>query len=195
MAPKHSPSNETIARAALAFIDENGIEAISFRKIAEATGIPTMTICNRFGSKDALLRAALKAMLDEFPIEAVEGECWQESLRRVSRTHRAMACAHPKAFPLFVEVPPFEEPVLTHSLSVFSTNENQGLPEGMPFVFLSIMHSFLSGFQLVESYAEAADKKGMSAEALRFIALFDEDAFERDLDIIIAGLEARYDLP
>ena len=65
----------------------------------------------------------------------------------------------------------------------------------MPLIFLRVMHSFLPGFQLVESMAKSARKDSLSAEAQRFISLFTEETFDRDLEIIIAGLAAKFNLP
>lgn len=190
-----SMSNEKIAETALSFIDNYGIDALSFRKLSDLTGIPTMTICNRFGSKESLLKAALSVMLDEHPAEAIPGEAWQDTLRRVAHCHRAMALSHPGAFMLFVQTPSFEEPILSYTERVFLLHGHQDIPEDMPFIFLSVMHSFLPGFQLVESMAKSADKDRLPAKAQRFISLFTEEAFDRDLEIIIAGLTAKYDLP
>lgn len=188
-------SNEEIARAALSFIDEHGIDALSFRKLSESTGIPTMTICNRFGSKESLLKAVLSAMLEGHQADAIPGEAWQDTLRRVAHCHRAMALSHPGAFMLFVQTPSFEEPILSYTENVFSLHGHQDIPEDMPLIFLSVMHSFLPGFQLVESMAKSARKDSLSAEAQRFISLFTEETFDRDLEIIIAGLAAKFNLP
>ncbi len=195
---KRSLSNEEIAAAALALVDREGVEALSFRKLSDETGVPTMTIMNRFGSKDALLKAALGVMLAENEVDSVEGESWQESLRRVAHLNRAMALRHPKGFMLFVLVPMFESPVLEYTQRVFSTHADQGLAADMPAIFLSIMHSFLPGFQLAEAYAnqERARVDGeVAPEVLETFDLFTEETFNRNLEIIIAGLARIYGLP
>lgn len=191
-----SLTNEDLAKAALEFVDEEGVDALSFRKLSEKTGVPTMTIMNRFGSKYDLMKAALGVMLDETVVEPVSGETWQESLRRVARLNRAMALRHPKAFMMFVLVPIFESPVLEFTDRVFSTHKSQGLPEEMPSMFLSMMHSFLPGFQLAEAYANQERAKGeASTEAIERFDLFTEEAFDRNVEVIIAGFAAMFDLP
>lgn len=204
-APRTVLTNDELARAALALIDEEGVEAFSFRKLSAVTGVPTMTIANRFGSKDALMKAALGEMLAENKIEPVTGETWQQSLRRVAHANRSMALAHPKAFMLFVMTPQFESPSLEFTRSVFATHESDTLPAHMPEYFLSLMHSFLTGFQLQEMYVNehysgnvpvADGESGDRQRMARMIAgLYDEDAFIRNLEIIIAGFAACFDLP
>lgn len=191
-------SNEEIARATLGFIDEYGLDAVSFRKIGQETGMPAMTICNRFGSKENLLKAALKAMLGENTPSIHEGETWDEGMRRVAHHVRNMSLAHPKAYWLFLQVPPFESPVKEYTQSVFLTHTNQNIPEGVPYDFLSIMHSFLTGFQVAEGYinaAKATQADEHSDDLKAYSRMFGEDAFNRNLDIIIRGLAKTYGLP
>lgn len=187
--------NRELARAALRFIDEHDLETFSFRKLSEATGVPPMTIKNRFGSKDALLRAVLAEMLDEDPLAAPVEETWDGSLRRIAHRNRDIALRHPNAFPLFLMVPAFESPMLENTQNVFSSHAGQDIPEEMPYVFLSIMHSFLSGFQLAETYSNRADHTNLDDQARLLAAMFTAETFDRNLDIIITGLADRYDLP
>lgn len=189
--------NEGIAKATLEFIDENGLEAVSFRKISQATGMPTMTICNRFGSKENLLKAALRVMLFENELASKPGKTWDENLRRIAHHVRNMALAHPKAYWLFLQVPPFESPVREFTQAVFASHEGQGLPESMPYAFLGVMHSFLSGFQIAEGYANAAinDPDVSVGDIGPFAEMFNEQSFDRDLSVIIKGFAAEYDLP
>lgn len=195
---RKSLSNDELARAALAVVDREGVEALSFRKLSDETGVPTMTIMNRFGSKDALLKAALGAMLAENTVEPVADESWQDSLRRIAHLNRAMALRHPRGFMLFVLVPMFESPVLEYTQRVFATHGEQALPPEMPAVFLSLMHSFLPGFQLAEAYANQERARvgdAVPPAVLETFDLFTEETFARNLEIIIAGLEKTFDLP
>lgn len=190
-------NNEEIARATLSFIDEHGLDAVSFRKISQAIGMPTMTICNRFGSKDNLLKAALAAMLAENAPSFHSDETWDGSLRRVAHHVRDMALAHPKAYWLFLQVPPFESPVKEYTQSVFATHKDQNLPASMPYDFLSVMHSFLTGFQIAEGYTNSvlSAYDELPGDLVEFSRMFNEQAFNRDLDIIIRGFAETYSLP
>lgn len=189
-------NNKEIAKETLAFIDMYGLEAVSFRKISQATGVPAMTICNRFGSKENLLKASLEIMLSEYPILPQEHETWDENLRRIAHCVRNMALAHPRAYWLFIQVPPFESPVREFTQSVFDSHKGQGIPDAMPYEFLSVMHSFLSGFQIAEGYANEAvrNDSNLSSNLGAFARMFNEEAFDRDLTVIINGFAKVYDL-
>lgn len=157
----------------------------------------TMTICNRFGSKENLLKAALVVMLSENEPSFHPNETWDESLKRVAHHVRNMALAHPKAYWLFLQVPPFESPVKEYTQSVFATHEGQNLPKTMPYDFLSVLHSFLTGFQIAEGYANKAlsSYEELPDDLEEFSKMFNERAFNRDLDIIVQGFSAMYGLP
>ncbi len=158
--------------------------------------MPTMTIMNRFDSKYELLKATLGAMLNETEVEIIDGETWQNSLRRIAQQNRRMALKHPNAFPLFVFIPIFESPVLEFTDKVIGTHVSQDLPEELPAAFLSLMHPFLSGFQLAETYANKdRDREDISPDALRRFDLFNEENFKRNVEIIIEGLAVHFNLP
>ena len=88
--------------------------------------------------------------------------------------------------------------MLEYTQRVFSTHEDQGLPPEMPAIFLSLMHSFLPGFQLAEAYANQERSRAgddVDPVALEAFDLFTEETFARNLEIIITGLAETYDLP
>ena len=139
-------------------------------------------------------------MLAETSIDKVSGESWSDDLRRVARMHRRMALAHPGAFPLFLSVPAYEEPMLAYTSRVFATHEGQGLPRTCRRV--PQRHAFVPlGFQLAESFENQPSEEDRAKLAdpasptSRVFPLFNEQSFERNLDIIIAGLAAQYHLP
>ncbi|MGI6105965.1 MAG: TetR/AcrR family transcriptional regulator [Raoultibacter sp.] len=191
-------TNDELAKAALAYIDEHGLDSLSFRKLSDLTGVPTMTIVNRFGSKRELMKEALRMMLDENELGAIEGESWQNSIRRVAHVNRNMALRHPKAFTLFVIFPMSESPVLEYTNRVFGTHASHELPKDMPMIFLSLMHSFLTGFQMVETHSaylsESISEEDL-ALSLQTKKMFNEETFNRNLDVIICGLQNKYSLP
>ena len=88
--------------------------------------------------------------------------------------------------------------MLEYTQRVFAIHDAQNLPPEMPAVFLSLMHSFLSGFQLAETYAnyERDHAEGSaSPDVMKTFDLFTEKTFDRNIEIILAGFEAKYGLP
>lgn len=88
-----------IARAALAFIDAHGLEALSTRKLAAELGCEAMTLYHHFPSKGALLDAVAEQLTDEITLPAEAGPGLRGFLDASEQLYR-LARRHPFAFPL-----------------------------------------------------------------------------------------------
>jgi AcrR family transcriptional regulator len=96
---KRSPlSSATIAAAALAIADSNGVDNLSFRNIAKTQGCEAMSLYHYYASKAHLLDAMVNICLSEleFPAETLS---WQERLRLLGWNYRKMALNHPGFYP------------------------------------------------------------------------------------------------
>lgn len=73
MATRRKPLNrERILETALAFADEQGIEALSMRKLGQALGFEAMSLYNHVANKDDLLDGMLDLVLAEMEPPAPE---------------------------------------------------------------------------------------------------------------------------
>ena len=98
--PRREPlTQDRIANTSLELIDEIGLEEFSTRRLGAALGCEAMAIYNHFASKDALLDAVVDKLIKDVHVPA-KGEGWQSRVRGFARSYRALAHAHPKAFPL-----------------------------------------------------------------------------------------------
>lgn len=189
-------NNREIAEATLRYIDEFGLENVSFRKVSAYLDIPYTTIYNRFKSKESLLNAVLEVMLDEIEFEETANEPWCETQKRIVRMFRSMALAHPNAFPLFIYTSPFHSPLKELAEKIQSYQSNQLGPD-FPDLFFSILHSFQVGFFVIQQHILALEHDGTkeSEAALReYQKVVSDEAFERDLDIIVKGMAQVYNL-
>ncbi|WP_433828999.1 TetR/AcrR family transcriptional regulator [Actinoplanes sp. CA-015351] len=94
---------------ALALVDERGLAAMSMRAVAERVGLTSMALYPYVGGKDALLDGLVDLLHLELgtafgdPAELdPAGIDWRRRLRALSRAVRALAHAHPSAFPLLL---------------------------------------------------------------------------------------------
>jgi len=87
-----------IAEAALKHVDAEGLEAFSFRKLAQILGCEAMSIYHYYPSKTHLYDAMLNICLAEVPV-IKHGGSWLEGIRGVCHAFRAMALRHPGFFP------------------------------------------------------------------------------------------------
>lgn len=73
MATRRKPLNrERILEAALALVDEDGIEALSMRKLGQSLGYEAMSLYNHVANKDDLLNGMLDLVLAEMELPRAE---------------------------------------------------------------------------------------------------------------------------
>src|SRR3954451_22091668 len=78
--PRVPLSRARILRAALAIADEQGIDALSMRKLAQALGYEAMSLYNHVANKDDLLDGLLDTVLDETEPPSPD-EPWDAAIR------------------------------------------------------------------------------------------------------------------
>ncbi len=98
--PRREPlTQDRIAKTSLELIDDIGLEDFSTRRLGAALGCEAMAIYNHFASKDALLDAVVDKLIKDVNVPP-KGLGWEERVRGFAHSYRALAHAHPKAFPL-----------------------------------------------------------------------------------------------
>lgn len=155
----------TIARAALALIDEEGVGAASMRAIAARLGVEAMSLYKHVATRDDLLDAVVELVVDELDAdpevrtEARDG--WRDYLHRLAHGVRRYAIAHPHAFPL-VATRPAQAPWINPPLrslrwieNMLATLRDEGFtPDQLIFTYRSF-NSHLLGYLLMETGARS----------------------------------------
>jgi AcrR family transcriptional regulator len=100
--PRREPlSRERIIRAALRVMDEEGLEAVSMRRIGRELGVEAMSLYNHVRDKEDILDSLCEEVLTEFRIP--EAEDWAEAARLGGREYRRLLLAHPNVLTLMTE--------------------------------------------------------------------------------------------
>ncbi|HVC33554.1 MAG TPA: TetR/AcrR family transcriptional regulator C-terminal domain-containing protein [Chloroflexota bacterium] len=97
--PRHS--REEVLRAGLQLIDAQGLDGFTMRKLAQALGVDPMAIYNYVDDKGALLDGLVEVLWAEVDLGRDEAG-WEDVLRSLARSVRALAHTHPRAYPLLV---------------------------------------------------------------------------------------------
>ncbi|HEX2086156.1 MAG TPA: TetR/AcrR family transcriptional regulator C-terminal domain-containing protein [Solirubrobacteraceae bacterium] len=87
-------ARDDIARAALDLLDEEGVDALSMRRLADRLGVGTMTLYGYFRSKDELLDAAVSEAAEDFVFTMPDGSL-REKLRAHQQAARRLLARHP----------------------------------------------------------------------------------------------------
>ena len=92
-------SRERILREALSLIDEEGLEAVSMRKLARRLGVDPMSLYNHVDGKDALLDGVAEALLAAIPAPDPGGDL-RATMSGLAHGFRDAMLGHPRAAPL-----------------------------------------------------------------------------------------------
>jgi AcrR family transcriptional regulator len=99
-----------ILGAALRFIDEHGIDALTMRRLGAEVGVEAMALYRYVASREQMLDGVVESVVDELygdpdvHMDATHG--WQDYLHRLAHGVRRIALAHPAVFPLVATRPP-----------------------------------------------------------------------------------------
>ena len=103
-------TRDQILAAALQIIDENGVEALTMRRLGQALDRNPMGIYRHAADKDALLDLVVEHVVAELVVPHERGRDgdsedrvdWETALRRTAHAFRQVALAHPNVVPLLV---------------------------------------------------------------------------------------------
>jgi AcrR family transcriptional regulator len=100
MAKTRSLDLPRIVDAALDLIEEQGLEALTMRRLGALLGVEGMALYTYVRSKDELLGAVAERILEGLPSRFDRSAAWQERIRRGALEWAELQERHPRAFPL-----------------------------------------------------------------------------------------------
>jgi AcrR family transcriptional regulator len=204
-------TRERVIDAAVRVMDEEGLEAVSMRRVAREVGVEAMSLYHHVEDKDDLLDGICEHVMArfEFP-EPVDD--WAENCRRGARAWRRILHAHPGVMRLFAERRgPTRSPDSMRPMEyALRLLRSAGLSDRDTAQAFHAFGGYIQGFVMMElgSIAGGSDEEHLRAHAELVAALPDEFAalqavspyfaecdadeqFEFGLDLLIRGLEAK----
>jgi len=99
---RRAPLHRTeIVDAALQLLDDEGLGALTMRRLGGELGVEGMALYRHFPNKDALVDAVAAHLLDLVELPDPETVKWRQGVHDVANSYRAAGLAHPIAFRLF----------------------------------------------------------------------------------------------
>ena len=207
-------SRVRILAAALELVDQDGLEALTMRRLADQLKVDPMSLYNHVESKDDLLDGLTEALWSEVRLpDWATG--WKPTLREFGRSIRDLTRVHPLAYGLLLGRGILPRPALEAidgSLKAFL--ESAGLTRSKAAEMIRTLIAYAAGYAMLElSCAPAAgstpleqivsltralprDAPPQLVEVARLMSDCDMDyQFELGLDLILVGLEARLQPP
>ncbi|MEU2491227.1 TetR family transcriptional regulator [Streptomyces sp. NPDC007883] len=100
-----------IYAAALRLIDEDGVEALTMRKLATVLDANPMSLYHHVPNKEAVLRGVTRMVGARFRTVTLEDAPWQERIRLLAMDFRTLAHRHPELMAYsFSHQPDFIQP-------------------------------------------------------------------------------------
>ena len=161
-------SAETIAAAALALIDRDGLDAFSIRKLGAQLGCEGMALYWYYPNKDALLDAVVERLMADVAAEIPASvRDWVGALRAVATAYRMIAHAHPHAFSLLATRRFASEGTYAFLERLFELARTQGLDDQTTARYYRVVSSYCNGFALSELAAPRGPQDPGSAPLRR----------------------------
>jgi TetR/AcrR family transcriptional regulator, tetracycline repressor protein len=192
-----------VLEEAVLFVDREGLEALTMRKLGAELGVEAMSLYNHVPNKSALLDGMVEVLLGELEIPS-ENYGWEERTREGYRAFRRLAHEHPNVFPLLVTRPPDTMDGVWLVEESLKTLEDAGFDEETALHAFRALASYTFGYAMAELRGFALEPDGSRPGARRlssqefprlsglslFLGEVDHDAeFEFGLDLILMGLQ------
>ncbi|HEY1834246.1 MAG TPA: TetR/AcrR family transcriptional regulator [Solirubrobacteraceae bacterium] len=171
-------SRAEIASVAVAIADEEGFDAVSMRRVAQALGAGTMTLYHYVRNKDELLTLMHDAVMGEVLVPEGElPEGWRAAMTSIALRSRASFQRHPWTLDRVSDTAAGPNGV-RHFEQSLEAMESAGLPVEERLHVLSLVDEYVFGFTLRETIDFVPEEDGADflwpAETLEF--------FQRELD-------------
>ena len=205
-AVERSPLNrERILKEAVRFVDREGLEALSMRKLGAELGVEAMSLYNHVPNKSGLLDGMVEVLLGELRVPP-EDHGWEERVRDGYRAFRRLAREHPNVFPLLVNRPPETMDGVWLVEEFLRTLQDVGFDAETALHAFRALTSFTFGYAMAEIRGFALEPDGARPGAQKIepkefpriselrsrLETVDHDAeFEFGLSLILAGLRER----
>lgn len=211
-------TRDDLVEAAIRIADEEGLEALSMRRLGRAVGVEAMSLYNHVADKSALLGAVLERVISR--IEMPDHDDWKAFLRERTLRARAALLPHPWAAALLESTLVDSAEKLRQGDHILGVLRRGGFPLGLAYRAFMTIDSYLYGFLLQEIHwpstraeiatARATMESRMGAHSYPYLAEMlawymaeDEvrpragrqrpsayqEEFEFGLDLILDGLE------
>ncbi|MGH3712814.1 MAG: TetR/AcrR family transcriptional regulator [Micromonosporaceae bacterium] len=166
-------------QAALRYVDEHGLSALSMHKLGAELGVKGMSLYNHVPGKDGLLDGIVEAMWAEVPLPQETGTDWRRDVRALAQTLRDLVHRHPKAAPLLMSRPTMPTPALELLDRYLRRLTEGGLPQQRAVELMRTVYGYGIGFALAELTWMESDAAAPAGDDLR--------SFRHVTDLVPAG--------
>jgi AcrR family transcriptional regulator len=203
-------TRDRIIETALRVMDDEGLEAVTMRRIGRELGVEAMSLYNHVEDKDDILEGVTERAMNEFEFPASTGD-WAEDARAMAREWRRLLALHPSVCQLLAERHKPLEGVATYRAmdSALGVLRRAGLSDRDAAQAFNALGGYILGFVMMEQGLmlgnddEHARQHDLALEALQGSGLVNvmacfpyftdcttDQHFDFGLDLMIRGIRA-----
>jgi AcrR family transcriptional regulator len=194
-----------VVAAALDLIDQDGIDALSMRKLGQRLGVEAMSLYNHVTSKDDLLDGVASLLLELVDVEDPATGDWRSRAAAIADSVRAVGLDHPRAFPLLASRKLSSLQSWAPIEAAFTLAQRAGLDDIDSLTVVTTMEGYILGFVLLEIGMRALEAEGRcltlddvppeETTLRRYLATrsglsFDE-RYRHGIELILDGIDQR----
>lgn len=187
---------------ALSLIDEEGLEALTTRKLASRLGVQGPSLYNHFDTMDAVADAVVDSILDSVDTSPLRHGGWRTGLREWSRNYWQVLNRHPRIVPLLARGPQRRPSQLRLADAFYGSLVDAGWPPRLATEVVVAVRNYISGSALGSYFTGFAETPEFYEDQYphltqaHLLAERPEEmaaaAFERGLSCLIDGLTLQY---
>jgi len=178
-------SRARVLRAAFDRTDQEGVEALSMRKLAQQLGVEAMSLYRHVRNKGDIVDGMVDLVFAEIGLPALDVD-WKTAMRRRALSAREVLARHPWAIGLMESRSTPGLATLQHHDAVLACLQNEGFSIALAAHAYSVLDSYIYGFAL----RQASLPFQTSVEAVEAQPGDDyANEFVFGLDLILDGLE------
>lgn len=149
-------SREELIVAALAFVDEHGLEALTLRALAPVTGVSHTAMYTHFATKADMVNALAASVLGEvLSLDIGAFTTPREQLLAMARSIRSGMLRHPNLVPAYLTAAGMSNETAMITSGVLEVLESAGLSGRDALVTYQALESFVFGFVIYEVGTDA----------------------------------------
>ncbi|TWD80436.1 TetR family transcriptional regulator [Kribbella amoyensis] len=151
-------SRDAILRAALRIVDDEGVEAMTMRRLAATLGVNPMSIYHHLPNKAAVFAGLAELVFADLEATAARDDVsWQDELKDAARTYRDALRSHPNlALQILSDTSTVSDVVVVTVEPFYRALDRAGLAPRQIFEAVNTLIDFVHGFLLGETTVRAA---------------------------------------
>ena len=174
-------SRAKILERALRLADEDGIEALTMRRLGQALGVEAMTLYYHVGSKDEMLDALIDMVTDEFSY-APAGTPWKDAIRTIALSAYDALSRHRWAANLSLSLQRPSQGRLRYMNSILAILRGAGLSDELVDRGYHAIEGHIMGFTLWEVGIDLPRREDLERMAASFLRELDHEAYPHVAD-------------